>query len=193
MLKKRHIFCIGTIIGLLSAGTSAVADHSAMFQSKYLGLNLKTERKSFGFASALGLRLGKTTGLKANLTSGNTGRPGLQTSGSKLVLTGFQNSNKDWKLQPFVTAGVGIGYFDGKTIDASAQAFQNTDFEQTGLIYQVGGGLQYKLDRDLALSGGYRFIGSEDIEFDNTETSYENHEFRLGIDYDLPIGWDIKE
>ena len=39
----------------------------------------------------------------------------------------------------------------------------------------------------VALTGGYRFLGSSDAQLDNYDFEYRSHEVRFGLEYDIPV------
>ena len=41
------------------------------------------------------------------------------------------------------------------------------------------------VDEDVAFTGGYRFIDSEDPGFDAADLNFQSHEFRIGLTFNL--------
>ena len=206
------VLLITTMAGIGQAAAQA----SSMYFTGYLGLTRFGDRgltdssqsvsgvvetnNSLSFAGALGFRLNPQVRIEAelgysksdlsNLTvAGTESRIGGETKTYSLMVSGFYDFNVDWPVQPYISAGLGLGIHDG-TINGNGVVSTQSGDDWT-MLYNVGTGLRYRLANDMALSAGYRYLGSTDIEMGQAELEYNAHELRFGLEYDLPVGWDI--
>ena len=214
MFKK--ILAIGALVLSVSVSvTTAKAQTSRVYFASYLGLNTSNDQefsessvpqggdfeyKNAGsFAGALGLRIspqlrleGEVSYRNADLSSVDFNNNGTFDMGGNMrtylfMLNAYYDFDLEWeKISPFVSAGFGLAYHDGEIDDSSGFATDATASDM-GFVYQVGGGLKYRWDENLAFSGGYRYIGGSDISIDTYDIDYSNHEIRFGLEYDLPV------
>ena len=154
--------------------------------------------ETYVFAGALGLRFSQNLRLEAelsyknnditNITVNNNGKFGA--SGEIESYTGLLNAYYDFdtdsKFKPFLSAGLGIGFHDANITNTSGLA-SNVNSDDFNFMYQVGAGIKYRLQPDLALTGGYRYLNGTDLEIGTYEIDYGGHELRFGLEYDLPI------
>lgn len=214
MLRIRAISTMILGLAVLMLPGVAAAQTSRVYFATYMGLltygdqNFTEDstgtggdlqyKNAWSFGGALGLRLSQQTRVEAEINYSNTdmdrvnfdGLGSFEMAGDIRSWTGLVNAYYDfdtgWKLQPFVGAGVGVGHFNAEFDDISGFAADTSD-DAYGLVYQLGGGFKYRMNPDLALTTGYRYLGSTNLEFDGYKLDYGGHEFRLGLEYDLPI------
>lgn len=215
MLKK--ILMTGTVLLGISAVavTAAKAQSSRLYFAGYMGLNTSTDhefsetstpargdfefKNTPSFAGALGLRIDNSWRVEAEISysnpdlnsvdfaNGNTFPMGGDLTTYLFMMNAYYDFDMQWKsLTPFVTAGVGLAYHDAQINDSSGFT-TNASGTDVGFAYQVGGGLKYRMSDDLALSGAYRYLGGTDINIDSYSINYSGHEFRFGLEYDLPV------
>lgn len=204
------------IVFVVGAGI-AQAQSSRLYFAGYLGLNTFTEnnfsesttssdgdiehKNSISIAGALGLRLSPQLRIEGeisrrdtdmdrmDLAAGGTFDLGGELETWLYLLNVYYDINWDWKnFQPFLTAGIGWASHEGQ-LSNTPGALPNATDDSLGLAYTVGGGLKYRLNPDVAVTSNYRFIGTNDIEVDSYDIEFSTHEFRLGLEYDLPMGW----
>lgn len=215
MTYTLRIFGLSLFLGLIGLSFSTKASDNRFYIAGYLGLNLSQEsdfsNSSAGlsgeydlesapsFGGALGFRLTPRIAIEAeanftsadidNLSTQNgSGSPGGELDVTTFMLNGvFDFGGEDWGVQPFVTAGVGVGLFDG-TFGNNNGITQTSSGDDTALVYQAGAGLKWAIDDALALTGAYRYVGSTDIDLGNANIDYGAHEFRMGLSYELPFG-----
>lgn len=201
--------------GAFFAPGHAHAQTSRVYLASYMGLNTFGDqdfsdgssntsgdiqfKNSWSFAGALGLRLSQNTRVEAELNYASTdldrmdlrGIGSFEAGGEVKSWIGLMNVYYDvpvdWALQPYIGAGLGFGHFSGEIDDISGFASDASD-DAFGLAYQVGGGLKYRMSPDMALTTGYRYLGTSSLEFGSYELDYGAHEFRLGLEWDLPAG-----
>ena len=195
----------------------AQAQTSRLYFASYLGLNNFPEQafrdsgsgtggdlefnNSFSFAGALGLRLSKKVRLEAELSysndkpsaiklaNGSQGGLGGEVRSYTTMLNVYYDFDKFFssaKIQPYLGAGLGLGWYEGNIADAAGLA-SNTSGDATALTWQIGGGFKYRIDPGLAFTTSYRYVDGMDIKFGTYEIDNRSHQFRLGLEYDLPI------
>lgn len=151
------------------------------------------------FAGALGLRLtpnlrveGEISYTRNDLTSMtlNTGTGGPVGKNLKTWLYmahAYYDFDVNWRnLSPYVSAGLGMAMHDGAVAGAPGGLMDASDTSYE-LAYSVGTGLKYQMKPGLALTGGYRYVGTTSLGIGDYEIDYNAHEFRAGLQYDLPV------
>lgn len=153
-------------------------------------------KNTVSFAGALGLRLSTNVRVEAELSYkdndadtidfNNAGLNSEELSGSLKNFNGLVNLyydfNVPWKVKPYVGAGLGLGWFEGDITSASGPNFSE---DATGLIWNAAAGLKYRTRSNVAFTAGYRYLDSADLDFEGVDLEYSDHEFRIGIEYDL--------
>lgn len=200
-----------------SAG-DVLAQSSRLYFAGYLGLNTHTEnefsesatdssgdfefKNAVSLAGALGLRLTpqwrlegeisrRTADLdRADLAGGNSFKTGGDIKTWLYMLNLYYDVDWTWKnFQPFLTAGFGLAGHEAVIDDSSGLLVDATDDSSLGFAWQLGGGLKYRLNPDTAITSNYRYLGTQDMEVDSYDVEYTTHEFRIGLEYDLPTDW----
>lgn len=151
------------------------------------------------FAGALGLRLnrqfrieGEVSYKKGTLDNISLATGGQADLGGELstwgtMLNVYYDFDVPWRIQPYVGAGVGFAWHNAQINDVAGFTV-NEEESDTGLLWQLGGGLKYRVNPDLAFTGSYRYIGASDLGFGAFDIDYGGgHELRVGLEYDLPI------
>jgi opacity protein-like surface antigen len=202
---------------LLACALPALAQSSRLYFAGYLGLNVlhdqgfsESTTGSSGnigfnngpaFAGALGVRINNNVRVEGELsyrdqtiTHINVGNASFQ-SGSDLktwllMMNAYYDFNFSWhNISPYVTAGIGFADHRGQINSGNTALAPNSSGHDFAFAYQAGTGLKYRMTPDLALTGGYRFLGTTDPSIGSYTTHYGAHEFRMGLEYDIPVGW----
>lgn len=216
MLRKTLVFCalLGVLICLSSL--QAHAQTSRLYFAGYAGLNTFNDQpfeESTGntsgelglnngqtFAGALGIRLSQFFRAEAELSYGKSTFTSIRHDNGGLSKLGGQMKSylsmlniyydfdvPTWQLQPFVSAGAGFYWHEGQIADGAGPAVDLSSGDASGIAWQLGGGLKYRITPDFALSGGYRYVDGTDLDMGSYKIDYGAHEFRVGFEYDLPI------
>lgn len=213
----RLIAPIAFLLSLLPL-SFAFAQDKPFYVSGFLGLNLqqghdftqsspvRSGKIDFdsapSFGGALGFKLSNNLRLEAEIgytnqdisalesNIGNSSSVSGDVEAITFLLNGYYDFDLDLPVIPYIGAGAGLGYFDANVNDNGTGLVQNNSGDDLNFIYQVSGGLKYPINEDINLRGAYRYLGSADIGFDQTEIDYSSHEIRIGIDYALPILWN---
>lgn len=215
MNNKKLSLLLLTGAGLVAISGSALAQASRIYFAGYMGLNMNYEsdfkesstprtgnfeyNNAPSFAGAIGLRLDKKWRVEGEVSYHEsdfnrvdfTGPGPADLGGSLTTWLYMANVYYDFDLgwdhlQPFVGAGLGVAYHEGEIVQPSGLAPDATG-NSLGVAWQVGGGLKLRMKDNLAFTGGYRFVGTTDAQFGNYDFGYRSHEFRLGIEYDIPV------
>jgi opacity protein-like surface antigen len=212
----RLLFALCLITCSVSLTSEANAQSSRLYFAGYMGLNMSNDQEfnerttglngeiersnGYSFAGALGLRIDHKWRAEAEISyltsdfdfiklSGNGGNHDLGGSIDTylFMLNAYYDIDFEWqKLTPFVTGGLGLVWHDAQVEPASGIGVNSTD-EDFGFAWQIGTGLKYRLDENTAVTGSYRYIGTTDADIDSYEINYDNHEFRIGVEYDIPV------
>lgn len=68
--------------------------------------------------------------------------------------------------------------------EAVALGHNQTKTDNTG--WQADDGLNYRMSNDVALTGGYQYRSSDDLDFGGYDVDYKGHELRFGVKIKLP-------
>ncbi len=189
---------------------------SRVFYSLYMGLNIPKDmdfsesrsgqrgsvrlESGGNFAGALGFRFSRHLRMEAELgySEANfnrikfSGGAGDFDLGGELVrwtglLSLYYDAPVDWKIRPFIGAGAGFAYHEGDLNDRSGLTGFSVDDSDRSFIWQLSGGLRYDIGPGVGLSAGYRYLNGQDLGFEGYNIDYGSHEFRVGLDYDIPV------
>lgn len=209
----RYFFTI--IIGSLCVALlsqKAHAQSSRLYFAGYLGLTSFPEQElsdgannvnanisldnATNFGAAMGLRLSPELRLEGEFSYRKGEINTIEALGNEFAASGevknynimanlYYDFDVDWPVQPFIGAGVGFGIFD-VDIEDSTNIVASESGDDWGLAYQIGGGIKYRASEDVAFTGSYRYLGGTDLQFGQSDLTFSGHEFRVGIEYDIP-------
>lgn len=205
---------LGAVLLLMLCGAqSAQAQSSRMYIAGYMGLNTMSAQdfshptsngsidfKNGGsFAGALGLRLTPNFRVEAEvsyarndlasmtLDSGAARSIGKNMKTWLYMAHGYYDFNANWRnITPFISGGLGLAMHD-VAIDGAPGGLGPASDTSYELAYSLGAGLKYQLKPGMALTGGYRYVGSSSLGIGDYNIDYNAHEFRAGLQYDLPV------
>lgn len=214
MPRKTILFLIVAVAVLCLQGMQAHAQTSRVYFAGYMGLNTYNDQEfdessvpvsgdielknAMSFAGALGIRLSRQVRLEAELSFSETEMDRLELGalggfdlGGEIrtyltMLNVYYDFDVPWSVQPFIGGGLGFAWHEGDIDDLSGLAVDASD-DATGIAWQLGGGLKYRVNPDMAFSSGYRYIDGTDLDFGSYSIDYGSHEFRIGLEYDLPF------
>ncbi|QQG36461.1 MAG: porin family protein [Micavibrio aeruginosavorus] len=214
ILLLKYIAFAAFTAGLLTLPHNAQAQQSSrLYFSGYMGLNTFSSREfthpstngavemknGASFAGALGLRLSPNIRVEgeiaysrsdlSNMTldTGASGSVGKNVKTWLYMANVYYDFDVNWKnITPYVTGGLGLAMHDGGVAGAPGGLSDASDTSYN-LAYAVGGGLKYQVKPGMALSGGYRYVGTTDFDIGDYSIDYGAHEFRMGLHYDLPV------
>lgn len=212
----RHIvIALSLSLIVICTALPAKAQSSRLYFAGYLGLSTSTDQEftesstglggdferdnGTSFAGALGLRLNTQWRVEAevsyrqtdfdSVTVNNTGsfKSAGDLSTLLYMLNVYYDIDYEWKnFSPFLTAGVGLASHSAQIEDLSG-FLPDASSDSFGFAYSLGGGLKYRLSDNAALTTNYRYVGTTDFDVDGYEMDYSTHEFRLGLEYDIPM------
>ena len=215
MKYRLPLLALLCVLPLFMAAGQAWAQTSRLYFAGYMGLStfgdLDFSEKStpasgaikpsnaFSFAGAMGLRVdkqwrveGEVSYRKAEMSTIDFSTTGSFDAngdfGTTLLMANvYYDIDLGWnKLQPFVTGGLGLAFHDVTIDDTSPRNIDASDSD-FGVAWQAGTGLKYRIADDMAVSGGYRYLGGTPINAQGYEIDFSAHEFRVGLEYDLPF------
>lgn len=99
------------------------------------------------------------------------------------MLNGYYDFMTESVVSPYITAGLGVLRHDGEIDAVGGLGVTGVEGNDTTFAYQLGFGAAYDLSDKFVLDGGYRYLGSSDIEIDTTSYDYDAHELRIGLRY----------
>lgn len=85
---------------------------------------------------------------------------------------------------PFLSAGFGVVSQNYDDFDETAY-FENGRKSNNDFIVEAGGGLQIPLDDEVAFTSTYRYLDTNDTEFEGADLDFRAHEFRIGLSFKL--------
>ncbi len=209
----RYIALLLLMLPVVALGaTDLYAQTSRLYFAGYMGLNTTGDNEfsessqdlkgdfeydnAPTFAGALGFRFSRKFRAEAelsyrkkdldkvDLSSSGRAKIGGEMKTWMMMVNGYYDFDEIWSTQPYLTVGFGLAHHEGE-IDSNGSGLLDSSQDSMGLGWQLGGGLKYRVNPDLALTGGYRYLGSSDIKFDTYEIEYSAHEFRVGLEYDF--------
>lgn len=156
-----------------------------------MGLNLApatshTHARTPSFAGSLGLRLSPQwrVGAEISYTARRHPRGGETVSRLSMLNVYYDIDLGSSRFQPFLTIGAGLAshdFYRGGTDGRGLGVGMATDTSITP-AWQAGGGLNYRINDNLSLSGGYRHV-----DF----SAADGHELRMGVNWKLPVRRNI--
>jgi len=103
------------------------------------------------------------------------------TSSYAGLLNCYYDFVNDSSLIPFITAGIGYAKVKMDDVNYSGSGVPNIDDDDAVFAYQVGAGLGYVVSEKIILDFKYRYFGTADPEFYNTDVEYASHNFYVGM------------
>jgi opacity protein-like surface antigen len=211
---KHIIFILSFTVVILAFTATSYAQSSRLYMAGYMGLNTYGDnefsetttpvsgdikfKNAFSMAGSLGLRLTRQFRVEGELSYRKSDMDVMDVPAGSFkmdgqirswisLLNGYYDFNMGWtSLNPFLSAGLGVAWHNTEIDDAAGIAPDASD-DDLGLAWQVGGGLKLRMSDDMAFTGGYRYLATSDIGFDNYELDYDSHELRVGVEYDIPV------
>lgn len=214
-MKLSSIVLLACMFAVCVSAAGAEAQTSRIYFAGYLGLTTTGEveyndraspaagdleiKNAPVLAGALGLRINRNVRTELELSVRKKDVNSLDLTGVDEVKMGgelkttavminlYYDFDWNWRdIHPFLTAGAGISFHDGEFDDTSGLSRDASDHDR-GLAWQLGGGVLYRIREEMAFTGGYRYMTTSDLDFQSTEIDWSSHEFRLGVQYDIPV------
>ncbi len=215
--RRFSAFLMCLFAALLAGLPAARAEAGRIYFAGYLGINALADRNfsestlgasgqiefqpGKSFAGALGVRLMRGLRAEGEFSYLDNSLGGISFAGlggydlggslqSKLAMVNLYYEiplGGRWKrVKPFVGAGVGYGWHEAKIDDVSGFALDMTE-DTSGLVWQVGGGLELPLSDSASLIAAYRYVDGDDLDYDSYTIDYGTHEIRAGLSWALPF------
>lgn len=163
------------LASVASVALASVATAGEWYSSVYGGYNKDEIISAKGVDDQSGYVIGGTVGKKIQ------GVPGLRIEAdlafrqnevelfggfisadhdtTSLLVNAAYDFQVDWKVKPYILAGVGVA----KT-SATFEDVALLRLESTGLAYQLGAGMNFKVAEGITAGAGYRYFQADEIE-----------------------------
>jgi opacity protein-like surface antigen len=105
-----------------------------------------------------------------NITEVEIGSTTVSAMGA--LFNGYYDFNFGSRFVPFLSAGLGIANVEYEIGDRTR--------DQNVFAYAFGAGAAYAFNEKFSLDLAYRYLATEDVEFDDLTTTYEDHQLLLG-------------
>lgn len=112
---------------------------------------------------------GATSGLRGKLHA------------NSIMLNGYYSFDMQQNWRPFITGGLGRTEFSLRGVKddfGNRVSKSNSDF-----AWQLGGGLEWKVSRNIVGEAKYRYHKAPEIKIDHAKGEFHNHEATLGFRY----------
>jgi len=212
IMKLKYVAFFALVMFCSVFAHQANAQTSRIYLAGYMGLNTMPDNdfkentsnisgsyktnNSLSFAGAIGMRLTRQIRFEGEMSyrkndfSKLVDKTQIYPSGGEIsnmswFLNGFYDFDQlEWKAKPYLSAGLGLMRFEG-SVKPAGNTLQSSDDTAYALGWQLGGGMKYRLNPGLALTGGYRYLSASDFGIGVYDADYSAHEFNVGIEYDL--------
>lgn len=175
------------LLAMLFAGLASAPAFAGTYVSGSAGAGLPSNWEEDGFGSdkletglALNAAIGNDFGsTRLEVAAGYQQHDWKYTDDDASILTGMVNGYFDFDagsgLAPYVMAGAGIA-----SVDVSWSSDNSTSF-----VWQVGAGLGFKVNDNITVDLGYRYLVPEGLEcpVDNEDITWSSHNVMAGIRY----------
>lgn len=144
----------------------------------------------FWFSHMIPIRAELELALRGNGENSENGRYGdtkLTTNSTTLLANVYYDFHNSTAFTPYVGAGIGLAfnYLGVDVHDSALNRGSSCDDRSTNFAWQVGGGVAYSFNENIAVDAGYRYL---DLGYTETKTNgYNvgirpyNHEVMLGL------------
>ena len=99
------------------------------------------------------------------------------------MVNGYFDIENDSPFTPYVGAGIGAAILDSSAVNAGGINMSSGD--DTVFAYQAIAGVAYTFAQAWMVQAEYRFFGTEDPTYSNTESEYMAHNLFVGIRYNF--------
>ena len=216
-IKLTAALCAIALFAGVTAAHAQEKKPSRLYLAGYLGLNVMRDAgfselttassgefkfsNAASFAGALGFRLTPNIRVEAEYTHrendlSSVTRNGFATTSQNGSLSGttymanfyYDFMKYEFKdLTPYFTFGLGAVNND-ISIGANG-VLPAASSEEWDVAWQVGGGVKYKMGPDTYMTTGYRYVDMGEVKARGYTFDNNAHEFRVGLEYSLPVLW----
>lgn len=104
-------------------------------------------------------------------------------TGTAFLLNGYYDFTNSTAFTPYVSAGLGFADIEINDYNIPGAGLPDFSDDDSVFAYQVGLGVGYAVNENFIIDAKYRYFGTEDPQFDTTETEVASHQILLGIRY----------
>ena len=170
----------------------AMASDSDLTDSTVPGITINTEFDTgLAFGAALGYDFnrfrveGEISYQKNDVDKIGAQGVFFDATGDATALSFLINGYYDFKnrsaFTPFISAGLGFAQVEFNDIDISGLGFSGSSDSDTVFAYQIGMGIGYAITEKVTIDVKYRYLGTEDSEYDTTKAEFASNNFLFGV------------
>lgn len=93
---------------------------------------------------------------------------------------GYIDFDANPTIKPYIMAGLGVAQLTVDSTDLEAD-----DEDDTVFAYQAGVGCGFALNKTITLDVSYRYMGTSDADFSDTEATYGSHNVLAGLRFNF--------
>ena len=97
------------------------------------------------------------------------------------LINGYYDYINSSAFTPYISAGLGFTQIEFNDIDISGAGFSGSDDSDTVFAYQLGIGVGYSVTEKITIDVRYRYIGTEDSEYDATKAEFASNNLLFGV------------
>jgi opacity protein-like surface antigen len=97
------------------------------------------------------------------------------------LINGYFDFVNDTAFTPYLSAGLGYAQVDLNDFNVDGSGEPNFSSDDSVFTYQFGVGVGYAVTDTVTIDLKYRYVGTEDPEFEGTEAEFASHDFLLGV------------
>lgn len=98
------------------------------------------------------------------------------------MANGYYDIHNRSPITPYVGGGVGFSRFAVSTARDVNQTYYIKD-QDLVFTYQLATGVSFDLNRRITMDIGYRYVGTNEADFENSTVKYDSHNFIVGARY----------
>ena len=97
------------------------------------------------------------------------------------LINGYYDFINSSAFTPYISAGLGFTQVEFNDLDISGAGFSGSDDADTVFSYQLGIGVGYAVTKKVTIDVKYRYLGTEDSEYDTTKAEFASNNVLFGI------------
>ena len=111
----------------------------------------------------------------------NTG----EVAAFSFLINGYYDFINSSAFTPYISAGLGFAQVEFNDLDISGLGFSGSNDDDTVFAYQVGIGIGYAVTEKVTIDVKYRYLDTDDSEYDTTKAEFTGNNFLFGIRFNF--------
>lgn len=107
---------------------------------------------------------------------------GGEVSRLSMMFNGYLDFFNWSSFTPFVGGGIGFSKLRANDVGLESERYRD-DSDDDVFTYQLSGGVNFLFSRTISLEGRYSYLVTSDVNFDDVNLEYHNHNFLFGVKY----------